>query len=80
MILDYNIGILYLLAMSSLATYGILLAGFYSKLPLCFKCGHYIKVDYIYFCCSFHTPYPKVSTFCTRVNTHVTRNPAGLPF
>ena len=27
MILDYNIGILYLLAMSSLATYGILLAG-----------------------------------------------------
>src|SRR3954462_11693173 len=26
-ILDYNIGILYLLAMSSLATYGILLAG-----------------------------------------------------
>ena len=27
MILDYNLGILYLLAMSSLATYGILLAG-----------------------------------------------------
>jgi hypothetical protein len=28
MLLDYNLGILYLLAMSSLATYGILLAGF----------------------------------------------------
>jgi NADH-ubiquinone oxidoreductase chain 1 len=27
MILDYNLGILYMLAMSSLATYGILLAG-----------------------------------------------------
>src|SRR6187402_1326400 len=27
MLLDYNLGILYLLAMSSLATYGILLAG-----------------------------------------------------
>jgi len=27
MLMDYNLGILYLLAMSSLATYGILLAG-----------------------------------------------------
>jgi NADH:ubiquinone oxidoreductase subunit H len=27
MLLDYNLGILYMLAMSSLATYGILLAG-----------------------------------------------------
>ncbi|RYE15611.1 MAG: hypothetical protein EOP34_02505 [Rickettsiales bacterium] len=26
-LLDYNLGILYMLAMSSLATYGILLAG-----------------------------------------------------
>ena len=38
MLLDYNLGILYMLAMSSLATYGILLAGFYSELPLYFKC------------------------------------------
>jgi len=27
MLMDYNLGILYILAMSSLATYGILLAG-----------------------------------------------------
>lgn len=34
MLLDYNLGILYLLAMSSLATYGILLAGLITSPPI----------------------------------------------
>lgn len=30
---DYHLGILYMLAVSSLSTYGILLAGFSNKIP-----------------------------------------------
>lgn len=45
MLLDYNLGILYLLAMSSLATYGILLAGLSTSPPImwiiCGKSGKF---------------------------------------
>jgi hypothetical protein len=47
MLLDYNLGILYLLAMSSLATYGILLAG-YSPLNKTVRISNYANI-YKYF-------------------------------
>ncbi len=48
MLLDYNLGILYMLAMSSLATYGILLAG-YEIYNGSFKLLNYIKLNISYY-------------------------------
>lgn len=44
---DFNLGILYTLAVSSLATYGILLAGFYSlKSPSFVRTNNYKPIEF----------------------------------
>jgi hypothetical protein len=55
-ILDYNIGILYLLAMSSLATYGILLAGWSANSKYAFLGSKWPNIEKIFkFLCSKQT-------------------------